>query len=200
MTEDLTEIDGVGDAIAEQLREAGFDTVADVEDATVDELADVHMLGEASAKAILNGDDVGHRGRPSEFTDQRARAAIEAAREGKSKAGCERDAGVADGTIGNWLDADPTFTDANGDEKQFFRAFRRARGDGESLYIVQGRDPDGDVEAPFAKYMLSTSYEYKKTEKQEVEHSGKIDGERTLGDDELAAIRRGLSVSEGSDL
>ena len=30
MTEDLISIDGVGDAIAEQLRGAGFETVADV--------------------------------------------------------------------------------------------------------------------------------------------------------------------------
>lgn len=66
MTEDLTEIDGVGDAIAEQLHEAGFETVADVQDASVDELADVHLIGEASAKAILNGDG-GTGGRRAEL-------------------------------------------------------------------------------------------------------------------------------------
>ena len=38
MTEDLTDIDGVGDAIAEQLRDAGYDTVADVLAASVDDL------------------------------------------------------------------------------------------------------------------------------------------------------------------
>ena len=42
MTEDLISIDGVGDAIAEQLRDAGYETVAAVESATVDELAVNH--------------------------------------------------------------------------------------------------------------------------------------------------------------
>jgi len=67
MTEDLTGIDGVGDAIAKQLREAGFETVSDVEAATVDELADVHLLGEASAAAILNGDSSALGGRKSQL-------------------------------------------------------------------------------------------------------------------------------------
>ena len=38
MSEDLTSIDGVGPAIAEQLRGAGFETVADVHDADVEAL------------------------------------------------------------------------------------------------------------------------------------------------------------------
>ena len=38
MTEDLTDIDGVGPAIADHLREAGFETVADVHDADVEAL------------------------------------------------------------------------------------------------------------------------------------------------------------------
>jgi len=53
MSEDLTSIDGVGPAIADHLREAGFETVDDVHDADVEELADVHLLGEASARDIL---------------------------------------------------------------------------------------------------------------------------------------------------
>lgn len=201
MTENLTTIKGVGSSIAEQLHDAGFDTVADVMDANVDELADVHMLGEASAKAILEEDDDAHGGRPSEFTDERAQEAINAAREGKSKAGCERDAGVGGGTIDNWLNANPTFIDSEGNEKQFFRAFRRARGDGESLYITEGRNPDGDVDTSFAKYMLSTSYEYKKTEKQEVEHSGEINGERehSVDDETREAVRDALGDRYESD-
>ena len=45
MTEDLTDIDGVGPAIAEQLRESGFETVADVLAASVDDLAGVRRSG-----------------------------------------------------------------------------------------------------------------------------------------------------------
>jgi len=65
--DNLTSINGVGDAIAEQLRDAGFETVADVKNATVDELADVHMLGEASAKAILGDDSSALGGRKSQL-------------------------------------------------------------------------------------------------------------------------------------
>ena len=67
MTEDLTEIDGVGDAIAEQLRDAGFETVADVQDASVDELAQVHLIGSAKAKAILGKNKSALGGRKSEL-------------------------------------------------------------------------------------------------------------------------------------
>jgi len=59
MTDDLTTLDGIGPAIAEQLRESGFETVDDVLDADVEELAAVHMLGESSAAAILDGGDGG---------------------------------------------------------------------------------------------------------------------------------------------
>ncbi|MFC5135484.1 MULTISPECIES: helix-hairpin-helix domain-containing protein [Haloferacaceae] len=173
MTEDLTSIDGVGPAIAEQLREAGFETVADVEGATVDELADVHMLGESSAEAILEGNDEPHGGRDSTFTDELARRAISAAEKGKSQAGIEREVGVGDRTIfgdDGWIDQEFTFVDEDGEQRQFSRALRRARGRGEDDWIHQGRDEDGD--SSFAKFMLASSYDYKKTEKREVTGDG----------------------------
>jgi len=172
MTDALTELDGVGPGIAEQLRESGFETVDDVLDADVEELAAVHMLGESSAAAILDGED-GGRGRPTGFTDEAARAALEAARRGKSKRGCERAAGVGKGTItdvGGWLDQNPTFTDADGEQKQFFGAFERARDEGEDRWIEGGALEDSGVDSSFAKFMLASSYDYKKTEKRE--HSG----------------------------
>ena len=52
MSKDLTEIDGVGDAIAEQLREAGFDTAADVQGATVDGRADHRIVMALSVAAL----------------------------------------------------------------------------------------------------------------------------------------------------
>jgi len=173
MTDGLTTIDGVGEAIAEQLREAGFATVADVEDATVDELADVHLIGEASATAILDGDGKAHGGRPSTFTDELARRAIQAAEKGKSEAGIEREVGVGDRTIfgdDGWIDQGLTYEDEAGGEREFSRALRRARGRGEDDWIKQGRDDDGD--SSFAKFMLASSYGYKKTEKREVTGDG----------------------------
>jgi len=113
-------------------------------------------------------DDRENPGRPTKFNDERARRAIAAARLGKSKAGCARDAGVEDGgTIENWVQRNPTFTDKDGTEKNFFDAFRRARGDGETTYIREGRHPEGPVDPSFAKFMLASSYEYVKTERTE---------------------------------
>lgn len=113
-------------------------------------------------------------GRPSKFDDERARAAIEAAREGLSRAGCERAAGVGDGTLANWLDQNPTFTGADGQEREFFRAFRRARREGESTLIRDGLR-DADTDSSMAKFLLSTSFDYVKTERREHEHSGDLE-------------------------
>ncbi|MFT4880818.1 MAG: large subunit ribosomal protein L32e [Salinirussus sp.] len=50
--EDLTDISGVGDAKAETLREAGYETVADIRGASQDGLADVDGVGMALAARI----------------------------------------------------------------------------------------------------------------------------------------------------
>jgi small subunit ribosomal protein S3 len=51
----LTAIDGVGDAKAEALREAGFETVADIEDASEEDLAEAEGVGDAFAERIKEG-------------------------------------------------------------------------------------------------------------------------------------------------
>jgi hypothetical protein len=118
-----------------------------------------------------DSDEENPQGRPTKFTDERARDAIHAADElGKSKRGCARDAGVSKDTIDEWLEQNPTFEGPDGDEYHFFDAFERARGSGETYYIREGRDPDGDVDPSFARFMLASSYGYKKTEKRE--HTG----------------------------
>jgi len=138
------------------------------------------------------------QGRPTKFSDENARLAIAAARdEGKSKAGCERAAGVGDKTLDGWLEADPAFETVDGAEKSFSRAFAQARAEGESMYIDDGRRPEGDTS--FAKYMLSSSFGYITTEGREHEHSGSIDREHTLGEDEQDAIRAALSPLNDSD-
>lgn len=112
------------------------------------------------------------QGRPSTFNDERARQAIHAARQSKSKAGCARAAGLAHhSTIDDWLDRDPTFTDEDGEERRFSEAFARARADGETL-LIQGGLRDGDVDSSMAKFMLASSYGYQKSEKREHEHAG----------------------------
>jgi len=165
MTEDLTEIDGVGDAIAEQLREAGFDTVADVQGATVDELADVHLIGEASAKAILNGDDEAHGGRPS-MLDEYEDELLAAARKGLTYEGIARVAGVGVSTLHEWRD----------EHDQFSESLERARAKAERELIE-------DVDAEF---VLERSYGYVKTERLEADIDQTTEHELGESEQELA--------------
>lgn len=127
--------------------------------------------GKCGIHSDINGDT---QGQPTKFTADRAQAAIEAAREGKSKRGCERAAGVAEGTIGNWEEQGHTFTDENGRTASFFHSFAQARARGESRCIENARREDG--EPSFEKFMLASSFDYKKTEKQETEHTGEGGG------------------------
>jgi len=161
MTEDLISIDGVGDAIAEQLRDAGYDTVADVESATVDELADVHMLGESSAKAILGDDDGATKGKDFALDEGDHDTLIEAAKTGLSKRGCARAAGVSHTALQRYLDA----------HDDFRASFAQARSRGETELIVGGLR-DEDVDTSMAKFLLASSFDYKRAEKREVTGDG----------------------------
>ena len=161
MTEDLTDIDGVGDAIAEQLRDAGYETVAAVESATVDELADVHMLGESSAKAILGDDDGATKGRDFALDEGDHDTLIEAAETKKSKRGCARSAGVSHTALQRYLDA----------HDDFRASFKQARGRGEAE-LIEGGLHDDAVDTSMAKFLLASSYDYKKTEQREVTGEG----------------------------
>jgi len=101
-------------------------------------------------------------GRP-ELLDEYREDLLDAARRGKSIAGCGREAGVPESTIRGWLER-------HGD---FSRAFRRARAEGEDEWIDEGRGGDGD--SSFAKFMLSSSYGYQESEKREVDVDADVD-------------------------
>ena len=108
------------------------------------------------------------QGSRTTFNDEDARIAVGAARKGKSESGIEREVGVAERAIfgdGGWLDQGHIFTNENGNERDFFRALRRARGEGEDDWIDEGRGDGGD--SSFAKFMLASSYDYKTTETHE---------------------------------
>jgi hypothetical protein len=90
---------------------------------------------------------------------------LDAARNGLSKAGCARAAGVDKASLLRYLEAHP----------EFRTAFARARERGELSLVRDGlRDPDTD--SSMAKFLLSTSFNYIKTEKRELEHSGEGGG------------------------
>lgn len=173
MTEDLTSIDGVGKAIAEQLREAGYATVDDVQEATVDELADVHMLGESSAAAILGEDDGRSKGRDFSVQGDDHDDILDAAKRGLSKRGCARAAGVSHTELQRYLDAHPDFR----------ASFAQARARGETA-LVEGGLRDEDVDTSMAKFLLAASFDYKKTERREVEADVNQTTTHELGDEE----------------
>lgn len=112
-----------------------------------------------------------NRGRPSKFDDGPALRAIEAAKEGQSKGGCARSAGVTRRTLNRWLDANPTFTDLEGEQQEFRPAFMHARNIGEEKLVrwgLYGEDDDGrDIDSQHARFLLSTSFDYVKTERRE---------------------------------
>lgn len=121
-----------------------------------------------------DGDD-NPQGRPSKFSDDRASDAIEAATEGKSKAGCARAAGVDKATLERWLDSNPELPDGG----SFRNAFMRARAEGESK-ILEGGLYDEDVNPSMAKFLLASSFGYQKSEKRELETTG--DGIEVVAD------------------
>lgn len=95
---------------------------------------------------------------------------LSAASEGFSKAGCARAAGVGEASLQRYLDA----------HDDFRSAFMRARHRGERRLVggplVDDDDPaTPDIDGQHARFLLSTSFDYVKTEKTELEHSGEVD-------------------------
>jgi hypothetical protein len=88
---------------------------------------------------------------------------LEAASMGASKAGCARAAGVDKASLLRYLDA----------HEEFRTAFTQARATGEQR-LLKGplwneEDAPREMDGQHARFLLSTSFGYKKTEKQEVE-------------------------------
>lgn len=93
-------------------------------------------------------------GRKSKFDDVK-KDLLQAAKNGTTKEGCARAAGIDKSTLYTWLDERPEFSDE----------FRRARAKGEEKLVkkVLDRKPE---------FILERSYGY--TKKQEIEHGGVV--------------------------
>lgn len=161
MTDDLTSIDGVGPTISEALRDVGFETVEDVLEADVDELAEATFVGESTARAILGEDDGNARGRNKQLEEHRE-AILEAAEKGMTYEGIARVAGVGVSTLREWRNDHPEF---NADLER-----RRAVGESKLIERVAENRPE---------FILERSYDYVKTEKHEVEsdNTHRIEGD-----------------------
>ena len=95
---------------------------------------------------------------------------LTAAREGFSKAGCARAVGVDEKTLRRYVDA----------HDDFRRDFMRARHRGERTLLkgplVEREGEPESIDGQHARFLLSTSFDYQKTEKKELEHSGEVSG------------------------
>ena len=112
-------------------------------------------------------DDVENpQGREFSISEDDHRDLLNAAMTGKSKRGCARAAGVGKDALDRYLEARPEFRDG----------FERARAHGESE-LIEGGLRDEDVDTSMAKFLLASSYGYKKAEKREVEGSMEHTGE-----------------------
>jgi hypothetical protein len=86
---------------------------------------------------------------------------LDAAETGMSLRGCARAAGVSHSQLRRYLDAHPDFRSS----------FERARAKGESE-LIRGGLRDDEVDTSMAKFLLASSFDYKKTEKKEVTGEG----------------------------
>jgi len=87
---------------------------------------------------------------------------LQAARIGMSKSGCARAAGVSHTELRRYLDSNENFRSA----------FMRARSKGERRLVEEAlfeRDDQPNMNDQHARFLLSTSFDYVKTEKKELE-------------------------------
>lgn len=163
MTEydELEAIPGIGPAIADNLRAAGYESPDAVMAADVDELAAVELIGESSAEAILNGEARGRRG-PEPQVDE----VIGDVRRQLEKPISDR-AAIAQSDIGRathkeWLKKD-------GEPYETYQAmYEEARAIAEEALVEGGLY--GDADPHFAKFLLKANRNYE--DKRTIEGDG----------------------------
>ena len=151
MSDDLTDLTGVGPKTAEALEEVGFETTEGVLNADVDELTEAEYIGESTGEAILEQEMSGYKGRPKKLADKKDDI-HEAAERGLTYEGIARVAGVGSSTLREWRNDYPEF------EAELQEA--RARGEQKLIERVAEDKPE---------FILERSYDYIKTEKREID-------------------------------
>lgn len=146
------------------------DDICGYEDTTTDHPCQ-HPAGSCPVPSHSDPDADNPQGRPDSYTEDRAAEVLAAAESGLSKGGCARSAGVTRDTLNRWLDKNPAYED-----REFRAAFARARARGERRLVTAPLkdDPDDpvDIDGQHARFLLSTSFDYVKTEKRELENTG----------------------------
>lgn len=108
-----------------------------------------------------DSDEENPQGRDFTLTEDDHDDILAAARLGASKRGCARAAGVSLSQLQRYLDA----------REDFRVSFERARAHGEAE-LIEGGLRDDSVDTSMAKFLLASSFDYKKTEKREVSGDG----------------------------
>jgi len=115
--------------------------------------------GKCGVHSELNDDGPG---RPFALTEDDHEDILEAARMGASKAGCARAAGVDKASLLRYLNT----------HTQFRMAFTQARAKGEQRLLsgplMQDKNAERQMDGQHARFLLSTSFDYIKTEKREL--------------------------------
>lgn len=117
-----------------------------------------HPIGSCPVPSHSDPDAENPHGRDFTLSEADHEDILEAARLGTSVRGCARAAGVSLSQLQRYLDAHPDFR----------VSFERARAQGEDRLIRDGLYDDG-TDSSMAKFLLASSFDYKKTEKREVE-------------------------------
>jgi len=160
--EKLTDLNGVGETVAENLREAGFETPESVRDAEPEELEEqVDLVGASTARALANGTVLSSHGR-NPTVDQH----IEDVREHLEKPISDK-AAIALSPIGRkthkeWLKKD------GGPYERYQQMYREARAIAEEKTVMGGLH--GEADSSMAKFLLKATHGYE--DKQTVEHEG----------------------------
>jgi len=158
MSDDLTTLRGVGDAVAENLREAGFETTEDVLGAEAEDLIEVDLIGKRSAQAILEQSESGYKGAPAKFDDVKDEL-LEAARDELNLRQVANAGGIAKSTLHRWID----------EHEEWAMEFRQARSTAADRLVKRALDPDDEIDRRFAQFLLERSFRFIKTEKREID-------------------------------
>jgi NAD-dependent DNA ligase len=160
----LEDIPGIGSEIADNLQAAGFETPEDVLAADADELADVELIGDSSAKAILNEETSGNRGKGS-TVDEHIDEIIEHARKPISHRGVFRQAPICRSTHQEWM---KKAEDGREPYATYKQRYEEARAEAEEQLVEDGLY--GGADSSLVKFLLKATHDY--DDKQTVEHEG----------------------------
>ena len=168
-TDDLLDVPGIGPALAEECRELGFETAADIYDADVEELQQITGVGPTKARNMLAGKSAPKgQGAPEKFDDVRDDL-LDAAENELNLKQVAHAGGIAKSTLWRYLD----------EREEFAQEFRKARAAAASNLVDRAMDPSDDVDTRFAQFLLERSFKFIKTEKHEVEadNTHRIEGD-----------------------